>query len=212
MLIRMLDRLLPDAMKSPLRSLRRTLRGRGLRRQLRTTPRRIVIGASGAFEDGWIPTDAHELNLVDGRTWSRYLEPASVDAFLAEHVWEHLSLEEGRVAAHLCHTYLKPGGYIRVAVPDGLHPDPEYREYIGVDGAGGGGIGGHKVAYTYRLLQDVFERAGFITKLLEYHDEAGQLHLCEWSSDDGMIRRSSKRDPRGAVSIVLDAIKRDRGV
>lgn len=187
--------------------LRRALRGRTLRQRLRATPRRIVIGASGVFEDGWIPTDAYQLDLVDRETWRRYLELASVDALLAEHVWEHLTLEEGRLGAQICYSYLRPGGYIRVAVPDGLHPDPEYREYIGIDGAAGGGIGGHKVVYTYKLLREVFEGAGFATRLLEYHDEAGQPHLSEWNPADGVIHRSSKHDPRGAVSIILDATK-----
>jgi predicted SAM-dependent methyltransferase len=207
MLTRMIGSLLPDAMLHRAKRLRRTLRGQGLRRQLKATPRRIVIGSSGVFEDGWVATDAYELNLLDRDTWSRYLEPASVDVLLAEHVWEHLTLDEGRIGARLCHSYLRPGGYIRVAVPDGLHPDPEYRAYIGIDGAAGGGVGGHKVVYTYRLLQEVFEGAGFSTTLLEYHDEAGKLHLRDWNPRDGKIHRSSKYDSGGAVSIVLDATK-----
>lgn len=41
-----------------------------------------------------------------------------VDAFLAEHVWEHLSLEDAHRAARNCHDYLHPGGRLRLAVPD----------------------------------------------------------------------------------------------
>lgn len=41
-----------------------------------------------------------------------------VDAFLAEHVWEHLSLEDAHRAARNCHEYLHPGGRLRLAVPD----------------------------------------------------------------------------------------------
>jgi predicted SAM-dependent methyltransferase len=207
MLNRMIGRLLPDAMLGRAKRLRRAVRGQGLRRQLQATPRRIVIGSSGVFDHGWVATDAHELNLLDGNTWSRYLEPASVDALLAEHVWEHLTLEQGGIGARICYSYLRPGGYIRVAVPDGLHPDREYREYIGVDGAGGGGVGGHKVVYTYKLLQGLFEEAGFVIRLLEYHDEAGELHVRDWSPADGRIHRSSKYDPTGAPSIILDAVK-----
>jgi predicted SAM-dependent methyltransferase len=102
---------------------------------------------------------------------------------------------------------LKPGGYIRVAVPDGLHPDPSYREYIKPGGAAGGPVGGHLVAYTYKDLVSVFESAGFATQLLEYHDESGKFHVEEWNAADGMIHRSVRFDPRGAVSIVLDARK-----
>jgi predicted SAM-dependent methyltransferase len=48
---------------------------------------------------------------------------------LAEHVWEHLTEEEGLAAARACFKYLSPGGFLRVVVPDGLHPDPAYVEW-----------------------------------------------------------------------------------
>ncbi len=37
---------------------------------------------------------------------------------LAEHAWEHLTYEEGILAAINWYKYLKPGVYIRCAVPD----------------------------------------------------------------------------------------------
>lgn len=37
---------------------------------------------------------------------------------LAEHVWEHMTYEEGCQAAKNCYDYLADGGYLRVAVPD----------------------------------------------------------------------------------------------
>lgn len=37
---------------------------------------------------------------------------------LAEHVWEHMTKEEGIMAAKHCYEFLQDGGYIRVAVPD----------------------------------------------------------------------------------------------
>jgi len=166
-----------------------------------------VIGASGVFDAGWTPTDHDQLNLLREQSWGAYVSPGSIDAILAEHVWEHLTLEQGKSAAAICYRYLKPGGYIRVAVPDGLHPDAAYREYIKVDGEGGGEFGGHKVVFTYRDLAGVFESAGFTAQLLEYHDEAGTLHATEWDPAEGMIHRSARFDPRGAISIVLDARK-----
>jgi predicted SAM-dependent methyltransferase len=169
--------------------------------------RRVVIGASGVFAPDWIPTDAQQLDLLRPETWAKYFRPESIDALLAEHVWEHLSLEEGRRAAATCYRYLRPGAYIRVAVPDGLHPDEAYREHIKPGGVGGGEIGGHKVAYTYRQLQEVFESAGFETELLEYHDEQGLPHVRAWDANAGMIHRSVRFDERGLVSIVLDARK-----
>jgi hypothetical protein len=54
----------------------------------------------------------------------------------AEHVWEHLMPEQGATAARICHRFLRPGGYVRVAVPDGLHPDPKYVEWVRPGGSG----------------------------------------------------------------------------
>lgn len=45
-------------------------------------------------------------------------EEDSVDAFLTEHVFEHLSYEEGVEAGENLYKFLKDGGYIRVAVLD----------------------------------------------------------------------------------------------
>jgi predicted SAM-dependent methyltransferase len=187
---------------------RAQLREETLRRQLRETPRRIVIGASGVFEPGWTPTDAREFDLLRPETWERFVEPESIDCLMAEHVWEHLTLEQGRTAARTCHRFLKPGGYLRVAVPDGLFPSAEFQEYIKVGGkAGGGVVGGHLIVYTYATLRDVFESAGFQTTLLEYHDEAGQFHYQEWDPEMGKIHRSKCFDDRGPISIILDAYK-----
>jgi predicted SAM-dependent methyltransferase len=203
-----LPRPVVSALRERVAASRAVRRDRELRARVASGgPRRVVIGASGVFEPGWIPTDAQQLNLLRAETWAEFFEPESIDALLAEHVWEHLSVEEGRRAAETCYRYLKPGGLLRVAVPDGLHPDPAYRDYIKPGGPGGGEVGGHKVAYTYRQLQEVFQSAGFETQLLEYHDEQGQPHARAWETDAGMIHRSQRFDARGLVSIVLDASK-----
>jgi predicted SAM-dependent methyltransferase len=173
----------------------------------RPEPLRLVLGSSGVYDAGWIATDADQLNLTVPESWERLVAPSSVDAFLAEHVWEHLSISEGQAAAELCYRFLRPGGYIRVAVPDGLRPDPEYQEYIKVGGVGGGEIGGHKTVFTYLTLREIFVRAGFTVNLLEYHDEAGEEHISSWRDTEGTIHRSARFDDRGVVSIILDATK-----
>ena len=125
---------------------RAQIREETLRQQLLETPRRIVIGASGVFEPAWTPTDAREFDLLRPETWERFVQPGSIDCLMAEHVWEHLTLEQGRTAALTCHRFLKPGGYLRVAVPDGLFPSAEFQEYIKIGGkAGGGVVGGRPV-------------------------------------------------------------------
>src|SRR6476620_1394942 len=129
---------------------------------------------------------------------------------LAEHVWEHLTADEALSAARTCFTYLRPGGYLRIAVPDGLHPDPAYQAQSMVGGRGpGGGPNDHKVLYTYATLRGLFEFAGFQVELYEYFDEEGAFHYHRWDERDGKIRRSKRFDHRnrggrlGYTSIVL---------
>lgn len=173
---------------------------------------RIVIGAARHADAGWIATERFMLDLLQPHQWARLFARDSIDALLAEHVWEHLSTDDGRFAAHVCFRYLKPNGYVRVAVPDGLHPDPQYIEWVKVGGIGTS-ADDHKVLYTYRTLRHVFEQAGFAVELLEYFDEAGTFHYHEWSRDAGTIRRSCRFDSRNQAgdlrytSLLLDARK-----
>lgn len=200
--------LLPRPIFKALRSYRTVLRKAALKRKLGSVPLRLILGAGGTSIEGWVSSEAEHLNLLDPGSWETLLAPESVDAMLAEHVWEHLTLDDGLRAAKICYRYLKPGGYIRVAVPDGLHPDPEYREFIKVGGVGGGGaLGGHLVVYRYFELAKLFEAAGFDTTLFEYHQENGNLVSRDWDPAQGIIRRSKRFDQRGAVSIIMDATK-----
>jgi predicted SAM-dependent methyltransferase len=171
--------------------------------------KRIVIGAWNRYDPGWIPTQRDFLNLLEPGHWERFFQPDSLDALLAEHVWEHITEEEGRDAARTCFKYLRPGGYLRVAVPDGLLPDPAYVEMVKAgarpdEGQGepapaideGGNAANHKALYTYKTLSKVFESAGFRVVLYEYFDEAGVFHCHDWDRKKGTIWRSKRFDPR----------------
>ncbi|MDN4595242.1 class I SAM-dependent methyltransferase [Polycladomyces subterraneus] len=177
---------------------------------------RVVVGAGSFINNpGWIHTQEEELNLLKREDWIRRFQPGSVTAILAEHVWEHLTYEEGVRAAHICFEFLKPGGYVRCAVPDGFFPDLEYQRIVQVGGPGPKDhpAASHKIVYNYRTLTQMFEEAGFETSLLEYCDENGQFHYRHWDPDDGKIFRSLRFDHRNkdgklrSVSIIVDAIK-----
>lgn len=175
-------------------------------------PIRLVLGCSGACPQGWIATDIEVLNLLKSEDWARYFHPASVDALLAEHVWEHLTAEEAAAAAEQCFLYLKPGGRLRVAVPDGCHPDPDYLEQVRPGGSGEGAED-HHILWTHATLAAVFEQAGFTIRLLEYFDEQGQFQQKKWDPVDGFIQRSRTHDARNRhdvlryTSLILDAVK-----
>jgi predicted SAM-dependent methyltransferase len=177
-----------------------------------TTSPRIVVGAGGIAMRGWILTDREQLDVLLERDWMRYFVEGSIDAILAEHVWEHLTAEQAIDAAQRCFRYLRPGGRLRIAVPDGLHPDPQYIEAVRPGGSGPG-ANDHKVLYTLRTLCAVFEEAGFETRALEHFDAGGNFHAAGWNATDGTVRRSSRFDQRNEegrlryTSIIIDAIK-----
>jgi len=174
---------------------------------------KLVFRASGFFDKGWIPTDIDTLNLLRKNDWKKYFQPNSIDAMLAAHVWEHLTEEEALLGLEHCFTYLKSGGYLRIAVPDGYHPDPSYIESVKVNGTGAGAED-HKVLYTYKSLQALLETAGFSVKFLEYFNENRDFQFVDWDASDGTIRRSKRFDPRNRdgslsyTSIIVDAYKK----
>jgi predicted SAM-dependent methyltransferase len=198
----------------PLRRAKQRISGRRHARTLLAgAPRkRIVVGAGGVCPPGWVPTEHVFLDLLVPRDWERLVAPGSLDAILAEHVWEHLGADQGLHAARQCFLYLRPGGYLRAAVPDGLHPDPRYIDAVRVGGSGAG-ADEHRVLYTYATLAEVFRAAGFQVSLREHFDEAGRFHFEDWDPRDGMVWRSLRYDERNRdgrpnyTSIVLDAVK-----
>lgn len=209
---------LTQILRAPANRLRRPLKELKASRRLRETvraardPLKVIIGASGTTSPGWVPTEYPMVNIASRSSVERYFREASVRAFLAEHVWEHLSQEQARMAAANCFRMLVPGGYLRIAVPDGLHPDPAYIEYVK---PGGTGVGSddHKVLYTYRSLSSLIEEAGFEVRLLEWFDEQGCFHFHDWDPAAGFIARSTRFDernienPTAYTSIIADAIK-----
>jgi len=176
---------------------------------------RIILGAGNTCYDGWIATQQEQLNLLNRADFERMFGEEKPSAFLAEHVWEHLTWEEGIIAAKNCYDFLAPGGYIRSAVPDGNFHDPQYQALVKIGGNGDPAHPAytHKVLYDYRKFVAVFEQAGFQVQLLEYCDEQGEFHYQYWNEADGKIGRSLRFDTRnndgrlGMVSIIIDAKK-----
>jgi predicted SAM-dependent methyltransferase len=205
----------PGAKPLALRTLSLYRRLEGPRRVRRAVahgaPLRIAVGAESRAAPGWITTEYTYHDIADRRDWERYFAKESLDAILAEHVFEHLEPDAALRAARLCYEFLKPGGRLRAAVPDGLHPDPAYIEWVDIGGTGPGAWD-HKVLYRYDSFRELFTRAGFAVRLLEYWDERRMLHQTEWDPAEGPIRRSIRFDTkdRGGFrysSIILDAIR-----
>ncbi len=176
---------------------------------------KIIIGAGKTSYHGWISTQENELNLLSRADFERLFSKEKPTAFLAEHVWEHMTFEEGITAAKNCYDYLADGGYLRVAVPDKNFRNEWYQNMVKIGGNGDPNhpAFSHKIVYDYKIFADIFTQVGFKVELLEYCDENGIFHYRYWNEADGKIGRSLRFDTRnseeklGMVSIILDAKK-----
>jgi predicted SAM-dependent methyltransferase len=172
-------------------------------------PLKIVLGAGPTEFRGWIQTDKELLDVTSPRDWGELFEPASIDSVLSEHMLEHLTESEARIALRECYRYLKPGGLLRIAVPDGYRRDPKYVAEVSPPNDG------HKMLYNVDNLTAALRNAGFTTTPLEYFDAQEQFHASPWDEKDGLIQPSIRFDTqkefqRGDLfytSVIIDARK-----
>lgn len=181
-------------------------------RVLRASVIRVIVGAGGTSYDGWISTDYPALDVVDEESWFRLFEPEQIDALLAEHVFEHLTDDQIAAAFSNSYKFLRSGGHLRIAVPDGYHPDTSYIEMV-KPGGRGSGAEDHKQLFNYQTLSSQLGKVGFLVRLLEWFDEEGSFHFRDWADQGGFVSRSSRNDERNLVrplaytSLILDAYK-----
>lgn len=172
----------------------------------------IIIGAHNTDYNNWLPTNIENLNLLELSSFENLFGDKKASRFLAEHVFEHITYEDALTALKNCNNYLVKGGTVRIAVPDGFHPNPDYINMV-KPGGHGEGAHDHKLLYDYKKLSKVFEDAGYSVNLLEYYDENGQFHYNEWDSKDGHILRSKRYDkrfnePLGYSSLIIEGVKK----
>lgn len=172
----------------------------------------IVIGSGHTYLPGWISTEVSFLDITRQENWARYFNPGTVDRVLSEHVFEHIDLLALQDGLKNIYQYLKVGGRIRIAVPDGFNPSPEYIEHVKIGGVGPG-ADDHKNLFNYVTLSSLLQNAGFDVELLEYHDESGQFIKNDWIVNDGFISRSlqygtpNKSFDSSHLSLIIDGVK-----
>lgn len=182
---------------------------------LDASPTRVIIGASSQTYPGWVQTQQDDLDITRWEDWTAMFMPGSLTHILAEQVWEHLTLDEARLAVEHCFAMLAPGGMVRCAVPDGNFPDEDYQRTVQVGGPGPADhpAASHKTLYTWDSLCDVYQHVGFVVNLIEWCDDSGDFHITDWDERDGFIYRSARFDHRnqdgqlGFVSLIIDAVK-----
>lgn len=181
-----------------------------LRKEIKAaTPLRVMLGAGPTKTAGWFQTDKEILDVTSPEDWSILFTPASIDSLLSEHMLEHLSEEEARVALSECYRYLKPTGLFRLAVPDAYRRDLRYVQEVAPP------ADGHKMYYNTDNLTALLKSVGFTTTPLEYFDAQEQFHATVWDENEGLIMRSVRfdtqqefqRDGLFYTSLIVDARK-----
>jgi predicted SAM-dependent methyltransferase len=174
---------------------------------------KLIIGAGGKTQSGWVSTEQGQLDFLVRDDFARVLGGAvGFECILSEHVLEHLSYDDVFTALKNCYDFLASNGRLRIAVPDGFHPDLDYIEYVRPGGSGAG-ADTHQMLFNYVLLKKIMETVGFRVELLEWWDENGQFHGRPWNELDGNIERCLASDPRNVdgephyTSLIVDGIK-----
>jgi Uncharacterized protein conserved in bacteria len=176
-------------------------------------PGRHHIGLEENHQNGWLLTDQSTLDALKAADWGSVFNKSTIRRIMAEHVVEHWTPEEFRHFLSIIAPFLAPNANLRIAVPDGFHPDPNYIADVRPGGSGPGSYD-HKVLYTYQTMTKLLEEAGWSYDLLEYFDERGEFHSKAWDPVDGFIQRSEHNDERNEnqplsyTSLALD-LKRD---
>jgi predicted SAM-dependent methyltransferase len=176
---------------------------------------RIVIGASAQqihdeanIFGEWIPFAVNDLDVLSREDFLFYFSsPGSIDAIVAEHMFEHLAIGDALWAFQLCREFLKaPGGYLRVAVPDWLSYLPhELASKTRADMT----HRHHTQLNLHSLTSMLVHRAKFTSIVpREYSLEDGSYAYGSLTPLEGKVKRSMcftthTRPP----SLVLDAFK-----
>lgn len=150
---------------------------------------RLIIGSGDTLYKGWFPTDIKTLDLTKESDFRRYFSKRKIDLVLAEHVLEHLATEDIEAMARNIKEWANPGVNIRVAVPDGYHPDKAYIDHVRPGGTGPA-ADDHKHLFNHESLTAIFAKHGYKAELIEYWDRDGSFHSTYQNGDGkGHIRR-----------------------
>lgn len=152
----------------------------------------VYVGSNGLIQPGFVSYVYPELDITNPGDFERLMCPGTVDTFFSEHTLEHIPVDKYPVMFSLFIKYLKPGGFVRLAIPpfhDGHVPTELDKKY------------GHVGLATAEFLEAQMKSAGFVnvTILEQLHFQDGRRKAFtskRWDECEGRVRRSLRHDPR----------------
>jgi SAM-dependent methyltransferase len=189
------------------------VRPREKRRAARLSQREpllLHLGSAGFRKPGWVNVDlvGHRGELAWNLSRPLPFADDSADGIFHEHLIEHLALEDGLGLTDECYRVLKPGGTLRIGVPDALAYARAYAcgdpEFIERNRPGRPTLllalleafysWGHKTMYDLESLSLVCRAAGF-------------EHIEQRRFGESLIQPSPDSEHRRLESIYVEAVK-----
>ena len=177
---------------------------------------KLHLGCGRKYIPGFVHVDLQELDHIDYRTSVddlSFAEDDSVDLIYSSHVLEHFGRHEYRDVLREWYRVLKPGGVLRIAVPDfeavvcyytEKEADIELLLGLVVGGQKEGEFDYHKMIFDEKLLSRVLRETGF-REVRRYDwretehadlDDYSQAYLPHMDKENGML-----------MSLNLEAVK-----
>ena len=214
---------LPTGLKKPVRKslkfIRYTYRRAAINIPvIRSQPIRIILGAAETSQDGWYATNEQWLDITRADHWRNVFHGKRLlTHMVAEHVFEHLTYEECQRTLENISNHMEQGGRVRIAVPDGYNPNPDYIRHVGIAGIGDDAAD-HKQLLNVDVLSGLLSEAGFAVTHIEGYTKDGGLVQKPHAREDGFIWRSranhSAQDnhkpwsfPDAQTSLIVDGVK-----
>ena len=140
-----------------------------------STEVKLILGAALTSNKSWISTNEEWFDITNSHHWDRLFHKKKlIKRALAEHVFEHLTKEEMAIAFEFIYKHLTSKGTLRIAVPDGNNPNPEYIKNTGINGIGAD-ASDHKQFIKYEYLKYELEKVGFKCFIREGYKSNGVL-------------------------------------
>ena len=153
-------------------------------------PLNIILGAALSHQSGWYSTNEQWLDISNSDDWDQVFKgKILLKHVVAEHVFEHLTADQCKQSLKNVYDHLQKKGSLRIAVPDGNHPDLTYLKHVGINGIGAD-ASDHKQLLTVEILKEMLAKVGFNAQHLEGYTEKGELVQKIIKPNHGVIFRS----------------------